>query len=184
MTSSTADGCCARGAGWSLDVGIFCGWPRRVEAELGEVGGKDGAHAAGVRTDPGEAGAFVAAAGVDALAVAVGSSHAMSSRTATLDFDLITQLRAALPILLVHGSLGVSDEDLRKAVSAGITKINIGTLLNVRFTGVVRAFVASDDRVTDPRRYLTPARIAISEAVAAMIDAIEERETSMPTGGS
>ena len=109
----------------------------------------------------------------------------MSSRTATLDFDLITQLRAALPVLLVlHGSLGVSDEDLRKAVSAGITKINIGTLLNVRFTGVVRAFVASDDRVTDPRRYLTPARIAISEAVAAMIDAIEERETSMPTGGS
>ena len=43
-----------------------------VEAELGEVGGKDGVHAPGVRTDPGEAAAFVAATGVDALAVAVG----------------------------------------------------------------------------------------------------------------
>ncbi len=128
-----------------------------LEAELGEVGGKDGAHAPGVRTDLAEAAAFVAATGVDALAVAVGSSHAMSSRTATLDFDLITHLRAAVPVpLVLHGSSGVSDEDPRKAHSAGITKINIGTLLNVRFTGVVRAFLASDDRVTDPRCYLTP----------------------------
>ena len=53
-----------------------------VEAELGEVGGKGGAHAPGVRTDPGEAAEFVAATGVDALAVAVGSSHAMSEQTA------------------------------------------------------------------------------------------------------
>ncbi len=53
-----------------------------VEAELGEVGGKDGAHAPGVRTDPAEAASFVVATGVDGLAVAVGSSHAMTSATA------------------------------------------------------------------------------------------------------
>ncbi|WP_429978028.1 class II fructose-bisphosphate aldolase [Microbacterium sp. NRRL B-14842] len=64
-----------------------------VEGELGEVGGKDGAHAPGVRTDPDEARAFVAATGVDALAVAVGSSHAMTDRTASLDLDLIARLR-------------------------------------------------------------------------------------------
>ena len=51
-----------------------------VEAELGEVGGKDGVHAPGVRTDPGEAARFVADTGVDALAVAVGSSHASHIR--------------------------------------------------------------------------------------------------------
>ncbi|MFE0320654.1 class II fructose-bisphosphate aldolase, partial [Streptomyces albogriseolus] len=55
-----------------------------VEAELGEVGGKDGAHAPGVRTDPAQARDFVAATGVDALAVAVGSSHAMTTRDAVL----------------------------------------------------------------------------------------------------
>ena len=60
-----------------------------LEAELGEVGGKDGAHAPGVRTDPGEAAEFVAATGVDALAVAVGSSHAMTDRSAALDRALI-----------------------------------------------------------------------------------------------
>jgi fructose-bisphosphate aldolase class II len=81
-----------------------------------------------VRTDPAEAVAFVAATGVDALAVAVGSSHAMSARTAALDFELIARLRSVVPVpLVLHGSSGVADEDLRKAVAAGITKINVGT---------------------------------------------------------
>jgi fructose-bisphosphate aldolase, class II len=144
-----------------------------LEAELGEVGGKDGAHAPGVRTDPAEAAAFVAATGVDALAVAVGSSHAMSERTASLDFDLIERLRSAVPVpLVLHGSSGVADEDLRRAVGAGITKINVGTLLNVRFTGAVRAHLAADDAVTDPRRYLAPARDAVSDAVAEVLAAV------------
>lgn len=144
-----------------------------LEAELGEVGGKDGAHAPGVRTDPGEAAAFVAATGVDALAVAVGSSHAMSERTASLDFDLIGRLRSAVPVpLVLHGSSGVADDDLRKAVAAGITKVNVGTLLNVNFTAAVRDHLAADDSVTDPRKYLTPARTAITDAVAGLLGAI------------
>ena len=65
-----------------------------VEAELGEIGGKDGAHAPGVRTDPDEAARFVAETGVDALAVAVGSSHAMTERVAAIDLELIARLRA------------------------------------------------------------------------------------------
>ncbi len=155
-------------ADWAHQRGIF------LEAELGEVGGKDGAHAPGVRTDPAEAAAFVAATGVDALAVAVGSSHAMSERTASLDFDLIARLRSAVPVpLVLHGSSGVADEDIRKAVSAGITKINVGTLLNVRFTEAVRSYLASDGTVTDPRKYLGPARIAVADAAAAMLGAID-----------
>jgi fructose-bisphosphate aldolase class II len=155
-------------AGWAHDRGIF------LEAELGEVGGKDGAHAPGVRTDPAEAAAFVAGTGVDALAVAVGSSHAMSERTASLEFDLIAQLRSAVPVpLVLHGSSGVADEDLRRAVSAGITKINVGTLLNVRFTAAVRKHLASDERVTDPRKYFAPARTAIADAVTALLGAID-----------
>src|ERR1700761_6149882 len=106
-----------------------------LEAELGEVGGKDGAHAPGVRTDPAEAAAFVTATGVDALAVAVGSSHAMTSRTARLDLDLITRLRDAVPVpLVLHGSSGVPDATLRQAVAAGMRKVNISTHLNRLFT--------------------------------------------------
>ncbi len=74
--------------------------------------------------------------------------------------------------LVLHGSSGVADEDLRRAVSAGITKINVGTLLNVRFTAAVREHLTSDESVTDPRKYLAPARTAIADAVAAVLEAI------------
>ena len=98
-----------------------------LEAELGEIGGKDGAHAPHVRTDPDEAERYVAETGVDALAVAVGSSHAMTDRSASLDLELVGRLRQAVPVpLVLHGSSGVSDEGLRAAVAAGLVKINVG----------------------------------------------------------
>ena len=147
-----------------------------VEAELGYVGGKDSqvsnAHAPGVRTDPRQAAEFVGATGVDALAVAVGSSHAMTTRTAELDLDLISALRDALSVpLVLHGSSGVPDEALRAAVRAGIVKVNVGTALNVAYTGAVRSALAADDAV-DPRKALRSARAAIGDTVAHLLDVI------------
>lgn len=137
-----------------------------VEAELGEVGGKDGAHAPGVRTDPVEAAAFVAATGVDALAVAVGSSHAMSSQTAELDLELISRLSAAVPVpLVLHGSSGVPDAVLRAAVDAGIRKVNVGTALNVAGTGAVRAALTAAPDAVDPRAALNAQRAAMASVV-------------------
>jgi len=110
-----------------------------VEAELGEVGGKDGVHAPGARTVPSEAVAFVGATGVDALAVAVGTSHAMTSREAAVDHALIAQLRREVPVpLVLHGSSGLPDDELRAAVRSGMTKINLSTHLNGLFTRAVR----------------------------------------------
>ncbi|WP_129789168.1 class II fructose-bisphosphate aldolase [Promicromonospora panici] len=144
-----------------------------IEAELGEIGGKDGAHAAGVRTDPDEAASFVERTGVDGLAVAVGSSHAMTTATARLDLDLIARLAERLPVpLVLHGSSGVPMPALRAAVAAGIRKINIGTALNVGYTARVRAHLADDEAVTDPRKYLTPARDAIRDAVRDLSAAV------------
>ncbi|WP_280410114.1 class II fructose-bisphosphate aldolase [Nocardia brasiliensis] len=141
-----------------------------VEAELGEVGGKDGAHAHGVRTDPDEAVEFVAATGVDALAVAVGSSHAMHTRTATLDNELIARLAAKVPVpLVLHGSSGVSDDGLRAAVEHGITKVNIATRLNVLMTEAVRTALAADPALSDPRKYLGPGRAAVQNEVARFL---------------
>lgn len=147
-----------------------------VEAELGYVGGKDSqvsnAHAPGVRTDPRQAAEFVGATGVDALAVAVGSSHAMTTRTAELDLDLIAALRDALSVpLVLHGSSGVPDDALRAAVRAGIVKVNVGTALNVAYTGAVRSAMAADDAV-DPRKALRSARAAIGDTVAHLLDVI------------
>ena len=148
-----------------------------LEAELGFVGGKPGvaasAHGAGVRTDPAEASAFVERTGVDALAVAVGSSHAMTSRSATLDHGLIALLRNAVPVpLVLHGSSGVPDDELRRAVDEGMVKINVGTALSLAFTAAVRSELDSDPTVVDPRRYLQSARKAMSATVHDLFAAL------------
>ncbi|MEV7632851.1 class II fructose-bisphosphate aldolase [Microbacterium sp. NPDC089318] len=149
-----------------------------IEAELGEVGGKDGAHAPGVRTDPDEARAFVEATGVDSLAVAVGSSHAMLDRSASLDIELIGRLKSALrgigrtgcdiPLVL-HGSSGVADEVIVQAVRAGMTKVNVSTHLNGFFTRAVRETLAADEKLVDSRKYLSPAREAVAGEAARML---------------
>jgi fructose-bisphosphate aldolase class II len=139
-----------------------------VEAELGEIGGKDGAHAPGVRTDPDEAAAFVAATGVGALAVAVGSSHAMRDRTAGVDTALVERIADRVPIpLVLHGSSGVDDDNIRAAVAAGIRKVNVGTALNIAGTAAIRSALASDPDAVDPRGYLRLSRDAMADVVAA-----------------
>ena len=146
-------------ARWGKAHGLY------VEAELGAVGGKGGAHAPGVRTDPDEAARFVADTEVDALAVAVGSSHAMTERTASLDFGLIADIRQAVSVpLVLHGSSGVADTDLQAAVRSGIVKVNIGTILNVAFTEAVRRALATPSLV-DPRKYFAPARADVAAVV-------------------
>jgi len=154
-----------------------------LESELGEVGGKDGAHAAGARTDPAEAAAYVAATGVDALAVAVGSSHAMTSRDAALDHELITALREAVAVpLVLHGSSGVNDDELRRAVAGGLAKVNVGTALNLAFTRRVRQSLDADARLVDPRKYLAPARQAMAETVAHFLKVVTYKESPDPRG--
>ncbi|MCA0305817.1 MAG: class II fructose-bisphosphate aldolase [Actinobacteria bacterium] len=141
-----------------------------VEAELGEVGGKNGVHDPSARTSPEDAATFVADTGVDLLAVAVGSSHAMTTRDASLDEDLIRAIRAAVGVpLVLHGSSGVSDEGMRRAIAAGMTKINVSTHLNKVFTGAVRATLAADEALVDSRKWMRPARDAVSAEAGRLL---------------
>jgi len=156
-------------ADWAHSQGLW------IEAELGEVGGKQGrppldAHAPGARTDPAEARAFVTDSGVDALAVAIGSAHAMTERTATLDHDLLKRLTATLDVpLVLHGSSGVRDEELTAAVAGGIAKVNVGTALNIAMTGAIREFLAAHPEAVDSRKYLGVGRDAMIEAARRII---------------
>ncbi len=141
-----------------------------VEAELGEVGGKDGVHAPGARTDPAEAAAFVAATGVDSLAIAVGTSHAMTERVAHVDVGLIALLSETLDVpLVLHGSSGLSDHELQRAVRAGMTKINISTHLNVLFTRAVQEVLDAPKSPVDPRRYIAAGREAVALEVKRIL---------------
>ncbi|MFJ3898554.1 ketose-bisphosphate aldolase [Streptomyces sp. NPDC090083] len=156
-------------ADWAHAQGLW------IEAELGEVGGKNGeppldAHASGARTEPAQARAFVADSGVDALAVAIGSSHAMTTRTATLDHDLLKRLAATAEVpLVLHGSSGVPDGELTAAVAGGITKVNVGTALNQAMTGAIRTFLAAHPEAVDSRKYLSVGREAMVGAVSRII---------------
>jgi len=141
-----------------------------LEVEIGEVGGKDGVHAPGVRTNPLEAKAFAEATGADLLAVAVGSSHAMTTRDATLDFDLIAEIAKTVGVpLVLHGSSGVSDPDLQRAVKAGMSKINIATHLNNVFTHEIREALGANPQLVDPRKYIAPGRDAVAAEVARLL---------------
>ncbi|MGW4275422.1 class II fructose-bisphosphate aldolase [Streptomyces seoulensis] len=159
-------------AEWAHAQGLW------IEAELGEVGGKDGrppldAHAPGARTDPGEAHAFVTGSGVDALAVAVGNAHAMTERTAALDHDLLKRLAGALDVpLVLHGSSGLADAELTEAVAGGIAKVNVGTALNIAMTGAIRDFLAARPEAVDSRKYLGVGREAMVTEVTRLLGVI------------
>lgn len=148
-----------------------------VEAELGQIGGKegglggkDGAHAPGARTDPDEAARFVAETGVGALAVAVGSSHAMTERTAAIDLDLIVRLAGAVPVpLVLHGSSGVSDETIVRGIRSGLTKINVSTHLNAAFTRAIREYLARHPAAVDSRSYVAAGRDAVQQEAARLL---------------
>jgi fructose-bisphosphate aldolase class II len=141
-----------------------------VEAELGEVGGKNGVHDPTARTDPEEAARFVALTGVDLLAVAVGSSHAMTTRGATLDLELISALREAVPVpLVLHGSSGVSDQGMRDAIKAGITKVNVSTHLNVIFTSAIKEYLLNNPDVVDSRKYFSQGNRLVEAEVERLL---------------
>jgi fructose-bisphosphate aldolase class II len=152
---------------WCHEQGVW------VEAELGEIGGKDGVHSPLARTDPGEAARYVDATGVDALAVAVGSSHAMLTRDAVLDTDLIARIRGRVSVpLVLHGSSGVPDAGLAAAICAGMTKINVATRLNKAFTAGIRGCLGADASLVDPRRYGAVGRDAMAAEVTRLLRVI------------
>ncbi len=116
-----------------------------VEAEFGHVGlglaeGAEGDHS--VYTDPEEAVRFVSETGVDALAVSVGTAHGAYAGTPELQFDLLAELRERVPVpLVLHGGSGSGEENLRRACSMGVAKLNVAHDL---YCGALDALAAAD----------------------------------------
>ena len=104
-----------------------------VEAELGAVGGDEGGGEGAVAdekfyTDPSQAKDFITRTGIDALAVAIGNAHGKYKGIPKLDFERLDAINkeAGIPLVL-HGGSGISDDDFRKAITLGISKINFYT---------------------------------------------------------
>jgi fructose-bisphosphate aldolase class II len=145
-----------------------------VEAELGKIGGTEDDitvdEMEATFTDPDEAKLFVEETGVDYLAVAVGTAHGVYKGEPKLDFDRIRKIKELVGIpLVLHGSSGVPADSIKKAIEAGINKINIDTDLRIAFTTAMKDFLKKNPDNIDPRKILTPAREAMKEVIKEKI---------------
>ena len=126
-----------------------------IEAELGELpcAASGGPPSGGSATDPEEAAAFVAATGVDLLAVSVGNVHIRTRGQGGLDLDRLAAIRRRVDLpLVLHGGTGIAADALREAIAMGVTKVNFGTYLKRRFLDAVRAAIGVE--CPDPHRLL------------------------------
>lgn len=140
-----------------------------VQAELGAIPGGHGD--VGEKSeelplvDPEQVEEFVRKTNVDSLAIAVGTAHGIF-KNERIHFDLLKRVRAKTDIpLVLHGSSGVPDEEIKKAIEIGINKINVGTAIKVAFTKTVRETVEKNPNITDVRKLLNPAIQAVQKVV-------------------
>jgi len=174
-----------------------------VEGEIGALGGIEDGHGAGLSeeeaqehlSDPAEAEEFVAQTGVDALAVAIGTSHGAykfkkKPTGDVLKMDLIVEIHRRLPNthLVMHGSssvpqelqdiinqyggnlsqtYGVPVEAIRKGIANGVRKVNVDTDNRLAMTSAIRKVFSETPEQFDPRKYLAPARDAMVEVCKA-----------------
>jgi len=170
-----------------------------VEGELGVLGGIEDGHGAGLSglahlTDPDQAAEFVALTGIDALAVAIGTSHGAYKFSRKPDgtvlvMERIKQIHEKLPHthLVMHGSSsvpkelqdiinqyggkikptwGVPIEEIQLGIRHGVRKINVDTDNRLAMTGAIRKVFFEKPEEFDPRSYLKPAREAMKRVVA------------------
>ena len=138
--------------------------------ELGKIGGTEDHITVDEKnatfTDPKEAKRFADETNVDSLAIAVGTAHGLYKGEPKLDFDRIKIIKEMTNMpLVLHGSSGVPADSIKKAVSLGINKINIDTDLRIAFSNAVKEFIKENPDSIDPRKILSPAKLAMKEAV-------------------
>ena len=144
-----------------------------MEAEVGEVPKPDGKaydESAIALTQPDEANQFASATGIDTLAVALGSVHGLKTKQISLDLTRLEAIRKRVSVpLVLHGSSGVSDNDIKQGISMGLCKVNVATQLSQAFTGAIRDVLNKDSELVDPRKYLIAGRNAQIEIVRERI---------------
>ena len=115
-----------------------------VEGELGKIGGSEEVYTEDEEalTDPDIAAKFVRDTGIDALAIAIGNAHCFYKKEPRIDFNRLSKTReliSGFPIVL-HGGTGIPDEQVKKAITLGIRKINFSTIVRAQFIKAFRTY--------------------------------------------
>lgn len=147
-----------------------------VEAELGKVGGKEDDLDGGEGnpyTDPKQAVEFVEATGVDFLAVAIGTAHGVYKGVPKLDKERLSEIRKVVSIpLVLHGTSGVPDEDVRDCIARGICKVNYATDLRIAFSKGVKQVMSENPDVFDPKKYNAVGREEVKQYVMDKMEVV------------
>ncbi|MBQ9605952.1 MAG: class II fructose-1,6-bisphosphate aldolase [Lachnospiraceae bacterium] len=147
-----------------------------VEAELGKVGGKEDDLENGddnPYTDPEEAKEFVARCNPDSLAVGVGTSHGVYKGVPKVNVEVLSAIRKVVDIpLVLHGTSGVPDEQVKDCISRGICKVNYATDLRIAFTKGVKAHMEAHPDDFDPKKYSAPGMEEIKKYVMQKMEVV------------
>lgn len=149
-----------------------------VEGELGAIGGaEDGKAVADEQisfTSVADAKRFVSETGVTMLAVSVGTVHGLYTGKAHIQHQRLKEIAEATGVpLVLHGGTGVSDEDMRLAVTEGIRKVNVGTEMNVQWVGQCKATFDKGKVNDSVRKFLIPANQAVTEVLMEKIALVQ-----------
>jgi len=145
-----------------------------VEGELGQIPGSSEQHSEAITieenalTDPNKAKKFITETGIDILAVSIGNIHGVYSSEPNLDFPRLSKLKElGLPMSL-HGGSGIPEEQVKRAISLGITKVNVNTELRMAYTNTLRAELDENPDEIVPYEYLP-------EEIEAIEDVVEQK---------
>jgi tagatose 1,6-diphosphate aldolase GatY/KbaY len=141
-----------------------------VEGELGLLSGtEDGLtieERAAKLTDPGQVTGFVAATGIDALAVCIGNVHGPYRGEPRLDFERLAAIRRATDLpLVLHGASGLPAEAIARSIALGVCKFNVNTELRIAYLAALRQSLAAEGK-TDLPDVLRAAVVAMGAVVA------------------
>lgn len=142
-----------------------------VEAEVGHIGGtEDNITNSSTNATLDDCKTLYSNTNIDSLAPALGSVHGIYKGEPNLDFETMLQISKSLPIpLVLHGGTGIPDEKIAKAISCGISKININTDLQVVWSNAVRKFLNENEKAYDPRKVIGSGEEAIKRRIAEIV---------------
>ena len=139
-----------------------------VEAELGKVGGKedDTESKESAYTDPQEAKRFAEETGVDFLAIGIGTAHGVYKEKPVLNVQRISEVKEVVSLpLVLHGSSGLTDEDVKDCVRRGMCKVNFATELRQAYLKATRELLDKDPDIIDPKKIGEAAMKAVKAQV-------------------
>jgi fructose-bisphosphate aldolase class II len=151
-----------------------------LEGEIGSVPYHEGRdHIRSELTEPEAAATFAAASGIDAMAIAVGNVHRLTHASATIDFERLARIEALTTLpLVIHGSSGLREPDLRRLKRTRVAKFNIGTTMRQTFARSLRASLAAEPEQFDRLTLMRPVGSALEAEARRIFELLADESTT------